>query len=483
MTRLRTPRADAENASQLGILPLRWRACEIRRKRFATTTEVPVMRSPGLRLGLLVASPALILGGAFGCSRRPPAIETTGQEVITATQINGNSLPAKTVVLTYDDGPDEHTLELAHYLADQGVKVTFFVNGRRYCKTLDATGACTVPQETRACNDGQSQAAVPGTVKHYPESMIDEILALGHRIGNHTQDHCHLPGQTKVPDLAFEFKATQDILDRHICDNVFLFRAPFGEWDGNVVSRINSQMGFSKIVGPINWDVDGNDWDCWQKGTKPADCANGYMNILNARPNKNGIFLMHDRPEFNVGYDGPVQMTKILVPRLKAEGFKFATMDDVLKLTPNPMGSGCPNNAPADAGAVKDGGGDAVSSADAGPSGGSSGQDSGVGSGGSGGARDPDQTGSGGASASGGAGAGSGGSSGSSSGDAGPSGSGGRASGGSSGKGGNTAPDESQPQDGGGCSTGGGGSRPAAPLGLLLGFVGVGLARLRRRRR
>jgi peptidoglycan/xylan/chitin deacetylase (PgdA/CDA1 family) len=438
------------------------------------------MRSLALRMGLLVATPTFV----FGCSGGAPAIESAGEEVITTAQIFGNSLPEKTVVLTFDDGPDEHTLELAHYLADQGVKVTFFVNGRRYCKTLDATGACVTPQETRACNDGQSQAAVPGTVKHYPESMIDEILALGHRIGNHTQDHCHLQGEKTVADLTFEFKATQDILDKHICDNVFLFRAPFGEWDGNVVSRINAQMGFNKIVGPINWDIDGNDWACWQKGTKPVDCANGYMSMLNARPNKNGIFLMHDRPEFNVGYDGPLQMAKILVPRLKAEGFKFATMDDVLKLTPNPMGSGCPNSAPADAGAPKDGASaaDSGSSADAGASGGSSGQDSGGGSGGAGGSRDPDQTGSGGSSASGGSGASSGGSSGS--GGAGPAGSGGRASGGSSGKGGSGEPSDSQPQDGGGCSTGGGrGSRPAAPLTVLLGFAGVGLARLRRRRR
>ena len=53
------------------------------------------------------------------------------EPVLTTAQINGSGLPAKTVVLTYDDGPDDHTLELAHYLADQGVRATFFVNGKR----------------------------------------------------------------------------------------------------------------------------------------------------------------------------------------------------------------------------------------------------------------------------------------------------------------------------------------------------------------
>jgi peptidoglycan/xylan/chitin deacetylase (PgdA/CDA1 family) len=431
--------------------------------------------------GFLIGS-FLFSATGLGCSQgaQPGGLESTAQEVATVNQINGSNLPDKTVVLTYDDGPDEHTLELAKYLADEGIKVTFFVNGRRYCKTYDAAGACMTPQDTKTCDNGQGQAPVPGMVKHYPESMIDEILALGHRIGNHTQDHCHLQGETKVADLAFEFKATQDILDRHICDNVFLFRAPYGEWDNGVVTRLNAQMGFQKIVGPINWDVDGNDWDCWQKGTSPDACATGYLNILNGRPKKNGIFLMHDRPEFNVGYAGPVLMTKILVPKLKAAGFKFATMDDVLKLTPNPMGSGC-SKAPADAGAAVDAGGGTggAGGSDAAASGGSSGQDSG-GSGGS------DQTGSGG-SGSGGTGAGSGGSSGSGgagSGGSSGSGSGGRASGGSSGngKGGSGEPSDSQPQDGGGCSTGRGrGSQPAAPLTLLLGFAVLGLARLRRR--
>ena len=59
-----------------------------------------------------------------------------------------------------------------------------------------------------------------------------------------------------------------------------------------------------------------------------------YLRILAARPNHNGIFIMHDRPEFNVGIDGPLEMTKILVPRLRAHGYKFATLDDLLGLPP-----------------------------------------------------------------------------------------------------------------------------------------------------
>ena len=429
---------------------------------------------------------------ACACGRAQPVATTTaGQEVLTTGQIYGTGLPPKTVVLTYDDGPDEHTLELAHYLHDNGVRATFFVNGRRFCKTVDATGACTGPGETRACDNGQSQAAVAAP-KYYAESVIDEVLALGHRVGNHTQDHCHLRAQKSVANLEWEFKTTQDILDKHICDQVYLFRAPYGEWDGGVVGRINAAMGFNKIVGPINWDVDGEDWDCWHKNLKPEDCARKYLNILNGKPNKNGIFLMHDRPEFNVGYEGPLLMAKVIVPMLKAGGFKFATLDDVLKLTPNPAGAGCPHNAPADAGAADAAvATDARAPADAGSGTGGGGGGKGpgnAGSGSGGAAIDPDGAGgtsgsgagpSTGAGGSAGAAAASGGASGAGSGGAGM----GRPPSGPSSAAGNAAPGGDVPgQEAGGCHMGAGRPRgPAASLSLLGACAGLALARRRRR--
>jgi len=313
-------------------------------------------------LGLLAACSAEMIQPQT--SSEPEAIsepetEVITQEVLAGSQnVNGGGLPAKTVVLTYDDGPDEHTMALAQYLKDEGIRATFFVNGSRFCKIMDETGKCLTPQDTRRCTNGQMQAGVANR-KYYPEALLDQLIAMGHRIGNHTQDHCHMNGQN-MEDAVWEVKTTQDILDKHICDNVYLFRAPFAEWGGAVAARVNSEMGLAKLVGPVYWEVDGNDWDCWQKGTSPQACANRYMSILNGRANKNGIFLMHDRPEFNVGYEGPLLMTKILVPRLKAEGYKFASMDEVLKMTPKPIG--CPMSpavdggspAPADGGAGPD---------------------------------------------------------------------------------------------------------------------------------
>jgi peptidoglycan/xylan/chitin deacetylase (PgdA/CDA1 family) len=397
-------------------------------------------------------------------------IEAHEREVLTSGQLNGNALPARTVVLTYDDGPDEHTLELARYLNENGVRATFFVNGRRFCKTVDAEGKCTSAPDTRPCNNGQSQAGV-AMPKYYPESLLDELVALGHRIGNHTQDHCHLGAQSNVADLIWEVKTTQDILDRHICDDIFLFRAPYGEWSGTVATRANSMMNFAKITGPVNWDVDGQDWDCWRKGTSPEACANGYISILNRRGNQNGIFLMHDRPEFNVGSDAPLRMTKVLVPRLKQAGFRFGTIEEALRLTARDGGTGCPMAPARDGGSITPGSPDGGAEADAagtGPADAAAGTGGTGGGGGNGDVGSRPDAGTGGRGGRGGSG-----------------GAGGAATAGSGGEdetGGAGAPGgRSAGADGGGCAMARG-SRPAPAFVLSL-LIGAAWLRLRRARR
>jgi peptidoglycan/xylan/chitin deacetylase (PgdA/CDA1 family) len=267
------------------------------------------------------------------------AVGSVQEPVLEAGNIYGNGLAAKTVVLTYDDGPDAHTLELAQYLSQQSIKATFFINGRRICKAWTGD-VCTTTMEMRPCNDGQSQAPVDVPV-YYNESILDQVIALGHRIANHTTDHCHLKGQDNPADFEFEVKSTQDIIDRHICDGLLLFRAPFGDWDGQASSIAKGFPGLDKLVGPINWDVDGADWECFQKGTSVQACGDKYLSILNNRPNQNGIFLHHDRLEFNVGSDGPVKLAQYLVPKLKEQGYAFTTLDELLDHTPTgPLG--CP---------------------------------------------------------------------------------------------------------------------------------------------
>lgn len=321
------------------------------------------------------------LGGCSASDVAEPGLGELEQPVLQSGNIYGNGLPAKTVILTYDDGPDEHTLELAQYLSEQGVHATFFINGKRFCKSWSGD-TCVEPPETRACNDGQEQAPVAAPI-YYRESVLDQVIALGHRIGNHTTDHCHLDGQKDPEDFAFELQGTQTIIDRHVCDGLFLFRAPFGAWNAGAATLAKAVPALDKLVGPINWDVDFGDYDCFQKNKSIQECGDGYLAILEKRPNKNGIFLHHDRPEFNVGSDGPVKLAQYLVPKLKERGYAFSTLDALLKHEPNgPIGCPLPEG-----GSGGMGGGAGAAGAAGGGAGGSGGLSTGGvgGSGGSGG--------------------------------------------------------------------------------------------------
>jgi len=267
--------------------------------------------------------------GVVACSASPDeaAIGQQTNAIVTDTGLNGDRLPPNTLVLTYDDGPDEHTIEIAKYLWEQKIQATFFMNGRRFCKS-DGRGGCALPMETRACDNGGSQAFVANPI-YYPESLIDTVLSYGHRVANHTEDHCDLTGQTSGADVSYELRTTQAILDRHANAGSRYFRPPYGDWNAGTASFARTDPSLDSLIGPVFWDINGNDWSCWLNGVSVAVCEQGYVDLVHARPWRNGIIIMHDRPEFNVGYAGPLLLTQMLVPQLLAEGYGFGTLDDI----------------------------------------------------------------------------------------------------------------------------------------------------------
>jgi len=104
-----------------------------------------------------------------GCQQREehavriaPERTCTGMLAIGSMDMNGASLPAKTLSLSFDDGPGARTAELSAYLHAQGIPSAFFVNG----KMLTA-----------------------GT------AVLTQLVTDGHLIGNHTQTHTSLTGR------------------------------------------------------------------------------------------------------------------------------------------------------------------------------------------------------------------------------------------------------------------------------------------------
>jgi peptidoglycan/xylan/chitin deacetylase (PgdA/CDA1 family) len=269
------------------------------------------------------AAVALALAPAFVVGCAPSLQHGLGRP------IDGAALPPNIVVLTFDDGPDEDTLAIARWLHDQDppIQATFFVNGKRFCKLTGDDGRCLQPPDMRACDDGEAQAAVAQPI-YYSESVLDELIKLGHHIANHSQDHCHLPHE-RAANLVWEIATTQALIDRH-GKAPFFFRAPYLEWTGKQAAAARQAPELAQLHGPIDADLDGEDWDCWPKHLTIEQCGARYLALVRARRHHNGILLMHDRPEFAVGSDGPLKLTQWLVPRLRAEGYRFGSLSSML---------------------------------------------------------------------------------------------------------------------------------------------------------
>lgn len=209
----------------------------------------------------------------------------------TENQLLGRDLPAKTISLTFDDGPGERTEELVDYLYENNIRATFFVVGS------NAKGK---------------------------EALLQKIKARGHLLANHSQNH---ESMLKTKDPIDAVRATDNIIAPFTTGNMYLFRAPYGAWSGNIARVLNAD-GLTKYVGSVFWDIGGQstarysaDWDCWGKGWSIPYCGEGYLNEIYDL--NRGIVLMHDV------HNKTVEMTKWMVPRLQNAGYQFARLDEV----------------------------------------------------------------------------------------------------------------------------------------------------------
>ncbi len=232
--------------------------------------------------------------------------------------LKGNHLPAKTLCLTYDDGPGEtagdgpgpQTRELARYLFEEGIRATFFVVGRH--------------AEGRA-------------------DLLRCLKEWGHLVGNHTYSH---PGLVAVAaaggDVVGEVARTAQVIREHVAGNTIFLRPPYGNWREEirpghpddsprsvVADVLNGSPEARSHVGPVNWDVSGHDYDYWRRGASAAEAAAEYLDRIECLGR--GLVLMHDSSE-----EEPVrrgnrtrQLTRLLVPTLKARGYRFVGLDAV----------------------------------------------------------------------------------------------------------------------------------------------------------
>ncbi len=130
----------------------------------------------------------------------------------------------RTMVLTFDDGPDpRYTPDILRILKAHDVRAMFFVCG-----------------EMVAAADNKDML----------RRMSDE----GHVVGNHTWSH---PLLTKLSRSAIrsQMERTSDVIHKAYGERPGWFRAPYGAWN-----RATFQIGAELGMEPLAWTVDTLDW-------------------------------------------------------------------------------------------------------------------------------------------------------------------------------------------------------------------------------
>ncbi|MFJ5775600.1 polysaccharide deacetylase family protein [Streptomyces sp. NPDC093094] len=128
----------------------------------------------------------------------------------------------RTMVLTFDDGPDpRYTPEILDTLRDHDVRAMFFVCGEMASSHQDLLAR-----------------------------MSDE----GHVVGNHTWSHPLLTRLSRSR-IREEMERTCEVIEEGYGDRPEWFRAPYGAWN-RAVFQLGAELGME----PLAWTVDTLDW-------------------------------------------------------------------------------------------------------------------------------------------------------------------------------------------------------------------------------
>jgi peptidoglycan/xylan/chitin deacetylase (PgdA/CDA1 family) len=184
----------------------------------------------------------------------------------------------KIIALTFDDGPSEqYTNRLLDILKTEGVHATFFVLGRN--------------------------------AEKYPQILAREYREW-HEIGNHSYSHT-LFTKLSTGAIQDEIYRTDQAIYHAIWAYPTIFRPPYGSTNTGVLAVIH--------MPAILWSIDTRDWQTHSIA----------QNITSVQNIKDGdIIIMHDIHETSV------ESVAAIIVNLRARGFTFVTISELLWLSP-----------------------------------------------------------------------------------------------------------------------------------------------------
>lgn len=215
--------------------------------------------------------------GTTGSGRQRPALW------------NSVNTSRKVVALTFDDGPHgKLTPQLLDLLRRENVRATFFVLG--------------------------------SLVEANPQ-IVQRMAAEGHEVANHTWNHPRLPSLSREK-FDEQIRKTTEIIEQNTGQKVTIMRPTYGLYNERVKNELLEEYGLDIIL----WSVDPNDWK------KPGANAVARRLVEGAHPG--AILLAHDI------HPGTIAAMPRAIADLKAKGYEFATVSELLAMdeapTPTP---------------------------------------------------------------------------------------------------------------------------------------------------
>lgn len=205
-----------------------------------------------VKVGIVVLSIIMIIG--FGIKVLPSAITVTNISSKRDLPIYCVNTEEKEVALSFDTAwGNEDINKILDILSEYNVKGTFFVTGE--------------------------------FVNNYPED-VKAIVAAGHDLGNHSENHIQMSQLTRE-------QCTDEIMKAHnrvkelTGIEMNLFRPPYGDYN-NTLMQVSRECGYYTI----QWDINSMDW-------KDYGTDNIINTVVNNKHLDNGsIILLHNGAKY-----------------------------------------------------------------------------------------------------------------------------------------------------------------------------------------
>ena len=231
---------------------------------------------------MTLAVAVLVLTGLLGVR-----YHNEGSFLPTSSTSGGKELPIYCVqtdepeiALTFDAAwGNEDTKQIMEILRKHDVKVTFFMTG--------------------------------GWVDSYPDD-VKMILAEGHDLGNHSQNHKNM-SQLSDSEKESELMTVHNKVKELTGYDMFLFRPPYGDYD-NAVVKTAKKCGYYAI----QWDVDSLDW-------KDYGVDSIIKTVTQHKHLGNGsIVLCHNGAKYTA------QALDTMITTLKDAGYQFVPLSELI---------------------------------------------------------------------------------------------------------------------------------------------------------